>query len=102
MTRQINWSAILQRCTPTSRQKILDLRARHEDLSRQLTELRASVPHIDWAWYRSILSGKDIGVVDGLEGRVKAFKPSIQDIQPALMLIEKEKEEKVFLWLPIL
>lgn len=97
MVRQINWSAILQRCQPASRQKILDLRSRHEDLTRQMTELRKALPVIDWGHYRQLLpkKGPVADEVDVLEAKARVFRPNVQDIQPALLLVDKEKEERV-------
>jgi hypothetical protein len=92
---KINWTSVLQRCQPQARQKILDLRSRHEDLTRQITELRAALPVIDWAAYRERIGPEVAQQVDVLETKAKQFKPTIQDIQPALMIIEKEKKEKV-------
>lgn len=92
---KINWSSVLQRCQPQARQKIIDLRARHEDLTRQMFELRASLPVIDWALYRSQLGPEAGKQVDVLEAKAKQFRPTVQDYQPALALIEKDKEEKV-------
>jgi hypothetical protein len=55
------------------------------------------MPAIDWAGYRELVGPDAAQQVDVLETRAKQFKPTLQDIQPALMLIEKEKQEKV-LW----
>mgnify|MGYP006059178011 CR=1 FL=1 len=92
---KINWSTVLQRCQPQARQKIIDLRSRHEDLTRQMGELKASLPVIDWSMYREQLGAEAGKQVDVLEAKAKQFKPAVQDYQPALALIDKEKDEKV-------
>ena len=92
---KINWTSVLQKCQPQARQRIIDLRARHEDLNRQLSELRGQLPNIDWMQYREALRESKTEQVDLLEAKAAQFKPRVQDIQPALLLVEKEKQEKV-------
>lgn len=92
---KVNWSVVLQKCQPQARQKIIDLRSRHEDLLRQLSELRQALPTIDWAGYRAQLSPDGRQQVDILESRAKQFQPAIQDVKPALLVVEQEKQEKV-------
>lgn len=91
----INWSTILSRLQPSARQRVLDIRSRHEDLTRQLSELRAQLPKIDWAGFRAQLPGDKAQHVNELEEKARSFKPKVQDIAAAVLLVEQEKQQKV-------
>lgn len=91
----VNWTKVLAKCSPSVRKTILETRAHHEDLRRQIAELKESIPKLDFAAYRQVLP-KEMGkIVAEAEGQFKAFKPAKQNVAAALTELEQERELKV-------
>jgi hypothetical protein len=93
----VNWTKVLSRSSPTVRKALLDARATHEDLRRQITETRASIPQLDFSVYRAQLPEKTHGkLVAELEAQVKTFKPAKSfDLEAALKQLDNERQAKV-------
>lgn len=91
----VNWTKVLSNCSPTVRKTILETRALHEDLRRQLAEAKESVPKLDFAAYRAALP-KSLGkLVDDAEKEVKGFKVPEIDTKVSLSELKQEQELKV-------
>lgn len=91
----VNWTKVLSKCSPTVRKTILETRAHHEDLRRQIAELKETTPKLDFAAYRQVLP-KELGkIVNEAEAQLKAFKPTKQSVAASLKELEQERELKV-------
>lgn len=91
----LNWTKILSNCTPSVRKTILETRAHHEDLRRQISELKHSMPKLDFAAYKAELP-KEMGkIVDEAEGQIKNYKPKQVDVSASLKALEEERQLKV-------
>ncbi len=77
------------------RKTILESRAHHEDLRRQISELKHYMPKLDFAAYKAELP-KEMGkVVDDAEGQIKNYKPKQVDVSVSLKALEEERQIKV-------
>ena len=95
MSVALNWTKILSKCSPTVRKTVLDVRSQHEDLSRQIHELKQSLPKLEFAAYRQILP-KEMGkIVDQAEKEFKNFKVQKVDVTSALKELDEERDLKV-------
>lgn len=91
----VNWTKVLSKCSPNVRKTILETRSQHEDLRRQISELKETTPKLDFAAYRQVLP-KELGkIVNEAEGQLKAFKPTKVDVTASLKELEQERELKV-------
>lgn len=95
----VDWSKVLEKCTPTVRKGITDLRARHEDLRRLIAATHASIPTLDLAKYRSRLaqSPEHAGLLEEAERKLAAFRPAKMDVTEQLKSLEAQREAKVSL-----
>lgn len=91
----LNWTKILSNCTPSVRKTILETRAHHEDLRRQISELKHSMPKLDFVSYKADLP-KEMGkVVDEAEAQIKNYKPKQVDVSASIKALEEERQIKV-------
>lgn len=91
----LNWTKILSNCTPSVRKTILETRSHHEDLRRQISELKNSIPKLDFAAYRAELP-KEMGkMVEEAEGQIKSYKPKMVDVSASIKALEEERQIKV-------
>lgn len=91
----LNWTKILSKCSPTVRKTILDTRSLHEDLSRQIHEIKQSLPKLDFGAYRQTLP-KEMGkIVDQAEKEFKNYKVNKVDVNPSLKELDEERDLKV-------
>lgn len=95
MSSALNWTKVLSKCSPSVRKVILETRSHHEDLSRQIIELKSSLPKLDFSAYRQILPKEMIKIVDDAEKEFKSFKPEKFDVTEQLKDLEKERDLKV-------
>lgn len=91
----LNWSKILSKCSPTVRKTILETRSHHEDLRRQISELRHTLPRLDFPAYRESLPKEMKGLIDTAEKEFKAFKPVKDNCQASIKALEEERDLKV-------
>jgi hypothetical protein len=74
----------------------MDIRSRHEDLRRLISETQGSTPKIDFDYYRGKLPAKEYGgMVTELEDKVKAFQPTKIDLTAQLEQLTTQKAAKV-------
>lgn len=91
----LNWTKILSNCTPSVRKIILETRSHHEDLRRQISELKHSMPKLDFAAYRAELP-KEMGkMIEEAEGQIKNYKPKMVDVSAFIKALEEERHIKV-------
>lgn len=91
----LNWTKILSNCTPTVRKTILETRAHHEDLRRQISELKHCMPKLDFTVYRAELPKDMTKMVDEAEAQIKNYKRKKVDVTSALKALEEERQLKV-------
>ena len=91
----LNWTKVLAKCSPSVRKTILETRGHHEDLRRQIAELRQTLPKLDFEAYRRSLPAHLGKVVDESESQFKAFKPKKIDSSKALSALDQERDLKV-------
>lgn len=94
---KVDWSAVLGRCAPEVRKTVMETRVRHEDLRRQIAELKASQPKIDWERYRSILGTSEHfrTAFEQIERDAASFQAKPLNIEPMLQDLEVERRQKV-------
>lgn len=93
----LDWSKVLEKCTPAVRKGITDLRARHEDLRRLILATQTAIPSLDMDKYRNRLaqSPEYAGLLDESERKLAEFKPSKIDVSEKLKALEAQREAKV-------
>ena len=93
---RVDWSRVLERCTPSARKSIMDLRSNHEELRRQILEASQNIPKLDMEQYRRKLPVAEYeGMLNELEDRVKNYQPPKVDVTQKLKELEAEKQVKV-------
>lgn len=93
-----NWTKVLAKCSPSVRKTILETRGHHEDLRRQIAELRQTLPKLDFDAYRRVLPTNLRKAVDEAEAQWRAFKPKKIDSSKALSALDQERDLKVILF----
>jgi len=94
---RVDWTRVLERCTPPARKSILDLRSQHEELRRQILEASQNVPKLDIEQYRRKLPAAEYGgMLSELEARLKNYQPPKIDVAQKLRELEAEKQAKVW------
>lgn len=91
----VNWTKVLSKCSGGVRKTILETRALHEELRRQIVEAQQTTPKLDFAVYRARLPKSMAAMVADAEGQLKAFRPPTVDVSPALEQLDKEQQVKV-------
>ncbi|PJF16573.1 hypothetical protein PSACC_03574 [Paramicrosporidium saccamoebae] len=92
----VDWTRVLSRCNPQVRKGVMDLRAHHEDLRRQIADAKSSVPKLDFDYYKSKLPSKEYGtMLSEMEGKVKGFQPTKTDYSDKLKVLENEKQTQL-------
>jgi len=91
----VDWTKILGRCTPKVRKTILETRSHHEELRRQIGELKATIPKLDWTYYQAKLPKSMEGFVREMEASVSDFKPQKINTEPLLDEWKSEREGKL-------
>ena len=91
----LNWTKILSNCTPSVRKTILETRAHHEDLRRQISELKQSMPKLDFSGYKAELPKEMRAMVEEAEKEIKNYKVKQVDVSAALKALEEERQIKV-------
>lgn len=91
----LNWTKILSNCTPSVRKTILETRSHHEDLRRQITELKHSMPKMDFTAYKAELPKEMKKMVEEAEGQIKNYKAKQFDVSASIKALEEERQIKV-------
>ena len=91
----LNWTKILSNCTPSVRKTILETRSHHEDLRRQIFELKHSMPKLDFAAYKAELPKEMAKMVEEAETQINNYKPKIVDVSASIKALEEERQIKV-------
>ncbi len=88
----VNWTKVLQKCTPSTRKTILHARSTHEELRRMITEQELHVPKLNFPEYAKILDAK---VVKEAESKVKNWAGVPRDVSSEVKALESERDVKV-------
>ena len=91
----LNWTKVLSKCSPNVRKTILETRAHHEDLRRQISEIKQSMPKLDFGVYRQTLPKGMAKIVDDAESQLKAYKPPKIDVNSSIKELEQERDLKI-------
>ena len=100
-TAKVDWSKFLEKCTPAVRKTVTDLRGRHEELRRLITETRAAIPTISpdhLKYYADKLKDAPAeyrGVYEDARKGVEQFRITEVDIGDKLRELEAQREAKV-------
>ncbi|KAJ3129562.1 ATP synthase d subunit [Nowakowskiella sp. JEL0407] len=90
---QINWSALSAKLKPDTVLALTNFHRRHQELSKQILELKEQKTSIDFAHYKSILSNK--AIVDEAEKALSSFKPASYDLTEQIRIIEEQEVKAV-------
>jgi hypothetical protein len=90
----VNWTKVLQKCTPSTKKTILHARSTHEDLRRMISDLESGTPKLNFAEYAKVLvDGRAVGEA---EDRVKSWRGGAErDLTADLKALESERDKKV-------
>lgn len=92
----LDWTKVLTKCTPPVRKGVMELRANHEDLRRLISEAQASMPKLNFDYYRSKLSTTEYSkILNDTEESIKMFQPTKVDVVQKLKELESQREAKV-------
>lgn len=91
----LNWTKVLLKCSPNVRKTILETRAHHEDLRRQISEIKQSMPKLDFGVYRQTLPKEMAKIVDESENQFKSYKPPKIDVNSSIKELEQERDLKI-------
>ena len=99
MKRVVDWTKVLAKCTPESRKMLLDVRAKNEDLKRQILELKTNTPSLNFSRYENIVASS---VVQEQQNKLNSFKATAKDTSAAFADLEAEQKRmletaKIFL-----
>lgn len=95
LSRNLDWGKILERVTPQAKKNIQEIRTHHEDLKRQIYQLKNSIPVIDFERYKSILPASFTSIINEFKEKVVNFKPSKPNVTEKLTLLDQERETKL-------
>ena len=96
MAGALDWAKVLEKCTPSVRKGVMDLRARHEDLRRLSLATKAAMPAVDINHYRSKLPATEYSeLLREAEDRLRDFAPTKVDLSAQLAELAAQREAKV-------
>ena len=95
VSNTLNWTKILSKCSPNVRKTLLETRAYHEDLRRQISEIKQGMPKVDFGVYRQTLPKLMSKIVDEAESQFKAYKPPKIDVKSSINELEQERDLKI-------